>query len=75
MHRNRSPFALPASWQWITKPFLAIAGIVTILIAWLEEAVLFMGDIMSLIALPVIASIIFLFNHLVFRTTKLKVKG
>lgn len=75
MGRNRSPFALPASWQWITKPFLAIAGSVIVVIAWLEEAVLFLGDIVSLIALPVITSVIFLFNHLVFRTSRLKPKS
>ena len=75
MVRNRSPFALPASWRWVTQPFLAIAGIATIVMAWLEEAIMFLGDMVSLIALPVITSVLFLFNHLVFRSTRLKPKG
>ena len=75
MVRKRSPFALPAPWRWITQPILAIAGAATIVMAWLEEAILFLGDVVSLIALPLITSVVFLFNHLVFRTTRLKSKS
>jgi len=74
MVRKRSPFALPAAWQWLTKPFLALAGATTIVMAWLEEAALLLVDVISILALPVITSVIFLFNHLVFRSSRLKTK-
>ena len=70
MRRKRSPFALPASWNWLTRPLLALAGAVMVVITWLEEAFLFLGDLLSIIALPVISSVIFLFNHIVFRRAR-----
>lgn len=41
----------------------------TALVVWLEELMILAAELIGVIFLPILAGIIFLFNHLVFKTS------
>jgi hypothetical protein len=53
--------------RWIGPAAAAGAG-GTALVVWLEELMILVAELIGVILLPILAGIIFLFNHLVFKT-------
>lgn len=54
--------------RWIRPAAAAGAG-GTALVIWLEELMILAAEFIGVILMPILAGIIFLFNHLVFKNT------
>lgn len=68
MDHNSSSGSHPRRWQrWIPPATAAGAG-GTALVIWFEETIAFATEFIGVIFLPILAGIIYLFNHLVFRS-------
>jgi hypothetical protein len=68
MNRNPSSGSHPRRWpRWASITAALSAGGATLLI-WFEEVVAFAVEFIGVIFLPILAGIIYLFNHLIFKS-------
>ncbi len=58
----------PTGLRRIWKPVAVISAGGAAAAAWLEEIILFAEDILAILFLPIIASVLYLFNHYVFKS-------
>lgn len=54
--------------RWI-RPVAAAGAGGTALVIWLEELMILAAELIGVIFLPILAGIIFLFNHILFKAT------
>jgi hypothetical protein len=68
MNHTHSSISQTRHWRrWIPPATVAGAG-GTALVIWFEEVIIFVTEFIGVILVPIMAGLIFLFNHLVFRS-------
>ena len=68
MNHNSSSGSHPRRWRRWAPPAAALSAGGATLLIWFEEVVAFTVEFMGVIFLPILAGIIYLFNHLVFKS-------
>lgn len=69
MERNRSTRPGTRNRKRWIRPAVATGAGGTALVVWLEELLAFAAEFIGVIFLPILAGIIYLFNHFVFKST------
>ena len=66
-HRCGHPFDLPPRWRWLLWPVIVLSGVGTVVSLWLEEGTAAVVECAPVAALPVLAALLYWFNHRVFK--------
>lgn len=58
----------PRRWRRWFAPTTGIGAVITSLIIWLEELIALLAEFIGVILIPLMAGLIFIFNHIVFKS-------
>lgn len=72
MRHFGSPFRLPPRWRWLVGPAIALGGGGTAVAMWLEEEGIALAECAPLAALPAMAGLLYVLNHLIFKAARLR---
>ena len=68
MSKQTAQIVHPRHWRRWIPPAAAVGAGGTTLVIWFEEVVVFITEFIGVIFLPILAGIVYLFNHFVFKS-------